>query len=77
MLAAGGFVATILCPPLLARVRVSAKHAPAMGATALVFSVLLLLAFIETRIDFPAAAGLAFVIGFVGFTVVLFMDRLR
>jgi UDP-N-acetylmuramyl pentapeptide phosphotransferase/UDP-N-acetylglucosamine-1-phosphate transferase len=77
MLTAGGFVATLLFPPLLGRLRLTAKHAPAMGASAIVLSVFLLFAFIETRADFPIEGMVAFVIGMLGFAAVLFADHLR
>jgi hypothetical protein len=77
MLAAGGVVATLLFPPLLARLRVSPKHAPALGASAVVLSVFLLFAFIESRLDFPVEAALAFIVGMTGFAVVLFTDHVR
>jgi hypothetical protein len=76
-LTAGGFVATLLCPPLLQRLRISRKQAPALGASAIVLSVFLLFAFIEGRVDFPLEAAFAFVIGMVGFAVVLFADHVR
>jgi hypothetical protein len=53
------------------------KHAPAMGASAIVISVFLLFAFIETRADFPIEGVVAFVIGMLGFAAVLFADHLR
>jgi hypothetical protein len=77
MLAAGGFAATLLFPPLLARMRVSPKHAPALGASAIVFSLFMLFAFIESHVDFPIEAALAFAIGMVGFATVLFADHVR
>ena len=77
MLAAGGFVATLVFPPLLARLRVSPKHAPALGAGAIVLCVFLLFGFIESRVELSIAAPLAFVIGAIGFAVVLFVDHLR
>jgi hypothetical protein len=76
-LAAGGFVATLLFPPLLGRLRISAKHAPALGAGAIVLSVFLLFGFIESRIDFPVAGVPAFVIGMAGFATIMFADHLR
>jgi hypothetical protein len=76
-LAAGGFVATLVFPPLLARLRVPAKHAPALGAAAIVLSVFLLFGFIESRVELSIALGLAFVIGMVGFGVISFVDHLR
>jgi hypothetical protein len=77
MLAAGGFAATLLFPPLLARLRVSRKHAPALGASAIVLSFFLLFAFIDSHVDFPAEAAFAFVIGMIGFATILFADHLR
>jgi hypothetical protein len=77
LLTAGGLVATFLCPPLFKRWPVPRKHAPALGASAIVLSVFLLFAFIEGRVAFPAEAAYAFAIGMVGFAVVLFADHLR
>jgi hypothetical protein len=77
MLTAGGLVATLLFPPLLARLHVPRKQAPALGASAIVLSVFLLFAFIETRADFPLEAAVAFAVGVAGFSVVLFADHVR
>jgi hypothetical protein len=77
MLAAGGFAATLLFPPLIARLRVSPKHAPALGASAMVVSFFLLFAFIDSHVDFPIAAALAFVIGMLGFATIMLVDHLR
>jgi hypothetical protein len=77
LLAAGGFVATLFCPPLLARLRIPPKHAPALGASAIVLSVFVLFAFIDSRLEFPVEGALAFIAGFAGFTVVLFADHIR
>ncbi len=76
-LAAGGVIGTLVFPPLLARVRVPARHAPALGAAAIVLSVFLLFGFIESRVELSVALGLAFVIGMIGFGVILFADHLR
>lgn len=77
MLTAGGFVTTLFFPQVLPRLRIPRKQAPALGASAIVLSVFLLFAFVEGRIDFPAEAAYAFVIGAAGFAVVLFADHLR
>jgi hypothetical protein len=76
-LTAGGLVATLVFPQMLCRLRISAKHAPALGASAIVLSVFLLFGFIESRIDFPAALVPAFAIGIAGFATIMFADHSR